>query len=310
MADIIITEFMDEAAVASLAEDYDVLYDPGLVDRMPDLLAALAGARAIIVRNRTQVNDRLLDAGRHLVVVGRLGVGLDNIDGGACDERGVAVKPALGANAAAVAEYVITALLVLRRGVFGATGDVIAGSWPRTALVGGEVAGMRLGLVGYGDIARQVASRAFALGMIVAAFDPYLPEDDPAWVGVESLDLEDLVVASDALSLHVPLNEGTKHLVDEHLIGLLPDTAIVVNTSRGGVVDEAALVAALREGRLGGAALDVFESEPIDTEGGSLFEGVPNLVLTPHVAGITRESNTRVSAMTADQVRAALEGRV
>ncbi len=307
MVDILITEFMDSDAVDGLRRDYDVLYDPGLVDRRPELLGALAGARALIVRNRTQVDDALLAAAPALAVVGRLGVGLDNVDVGACEARGVEVRPALGANATAVAEYVIAALLVLLRGAFRATGRVVAGDWPRTELAGREIAGKQLGLVGFGSTAREVAIRAFALGMTVATHDPYAAPDGPEVEDVRTMPLRDLLRSSEALSIHVPLTDETRYLIDAQALELLPVGAVLVNTARGGVVDEDALIDALRSGRLGGAALDVFESEPVDEVTGARFAEVPNLLLTPHIAGVTAESNARVSAVTAANVREVLE---
>jgi (S)-sulfolactate dehydrogenase len=308
MADIVISEFMDDTAVDTLRPEFDVLYDSGLVDRRGDLLAALPAARGLIVRNRTRVDAELLEAAPGLRVVGRLGVGLDNIDLDACREAGVEVRPATGANAVAVAEYVIAAAMALVRGVFDATRPVIAGEWPRQAFVGGEVAGRRMGLVGLGLIAREVAARALALGMDVAAYDPFLADDDPAWEGVERATLDHLVATSDVLSLHVPLTAQTRGLIDASRLAGMPPGAVLVNTARGGVVDEDAVVAALRSGRLGGAALDVFDAEPVDRTYGSRFDGVPNLILTPHVAGITVESNVRVSQVTADNVRSVLRG--
>ena len=181
MPDIVISEFMDEATVAELARDYDVLYEPELVERPADLKAALPGARALIVRNRTQVTDDLLAAGDSLQVIGRLGVGLDNIDLAACEARGIPVCPATGTNAVSVAEYVIAGILILRRGAYHASDRVLAGDWPRTELMGREAAGARLGLVGFGGIAREVAKRALALDMRIAAFDPFVADDDPIW---------------------------------------------------------------------------------------------------------------------------------
>jgi (S)-sulfolactate dehydrogenase len=168
--------------------------------------------------------------------------------------------------------------------------------------MGREASGKRFGLVGLGAIARQVAERAQALGMVVAAFDPLLPANDPAWENVARLPLEKLAESSDVISVHVPLTEQTRYLIDDSLIRRMRTGAILINSARGGVVDEQALVAALRDGRLGGAALDVFESEPLDVDGGAAFAGVPNLLLTPHIAGITDESNRRVSRVTAKNV--------
>ncbi len=317
MPKVVISEFMDEAAIAAELAGLDVVYDPGLVDRPEDLAAAAARADALIVRNRTQVRGALLDAARDLTVVGRLGVGLDNIDLPACRARGIAVYPATGANDGAVAEYVIASALLLLRGAYGATARVAAGTWPRNALMGREIAGKRLGLVGFGSIARETARRAAALGMAVAAHDPFVAADDPAWTQtwtpasgpVERTALDALIAGSDVLSLHVPLTDATRGLIDAAALARMPTGAILINAARGGIVDEAAVAAALRSGHLGGAALDVFEREPLDAAAGAVFAGVPNLILTPHIAGVTRESNVRVSAVTAAAVRRYLTER-
>lgn len=302
MADIVITEFMDEAAIREHFAGRDVLYDPKLVDDPPRLQAALADARALIVRNRTQVRPALLEHAPRLRVVGRLGVGLDNIDLDACKARDVAVYPATGANDLSVAEYVITAALVLLRRAWFVTDAVVAGQWPRTQSMGRELSGKRLGLVGYGAIARETAARGRALGMSVAAYDPHLPASHAAWRDAENLALDALLSSSDVVSLHVPLTPETRRIVDGRALGLMKPDAILVNAARGGVVDEDALVAALRAKRLGGAALDVFETEPLDAAAGAKFAGLPNLLLTPHVAGVTEESNVRVSGVTAAAV--------
>ncbi|KAB1073991.1 hydroxyacid dehydrogenase [Methylobacterium planeticum] len=307
MPKVVISEFMDETAIREILSGLDALYDPGLVDRPEALRDALAGADALIVRNRTQVRGDLLAAAPALRVVGRLGVGLDNIDVAACKARGVAVYPALGANDGAVAEYVIGTAMLLLRGAYGATREVAAGSWPRNALMGREIAGKRLGLVGFGSIARETARRAAALDLRVAAHDPFLRSDDPAWRpargAVESMSFEALVASSDVLSLHVPLTEETRGLIDAAAIGRMPAGAILINAARGGVVDEEAVSAALRSGHLAGAALDVFVDEPLAAAAGARFRDVPNLILTPHIAGVTQESNVRVSRVIAEAVR-------
>lgn len=305
MTDIVISEFMDQAAVDRLAAEFGVVYDKGLVDR-PDELAELAAqCRALIVRNRTQVRGRLLE-GRNLEVVGRLGVGLDNIDRAACEARNIAVIPATGANDLAVAEYVIAGLLMLLRKSYGESAAVAAGDWPRERLIGGEVSGKTLGLVGFGGIARQTAKRAQALGMRVMAFDPYIRADDALWreYGVEPVSLETLLAASDAVSLHVPLTDGTRHLINAATLGLMKPGAVFINAARGGVADERALADALVSGQVGGALVDVFEKEPLPA--GSPLAKAPNCILTPHIAGVTHESNIRVSALVADKVAQAL----
>jgi (S)-sulfolactate dehydrogenase len=304
---IVIAEFMDEAAVDALRARFDVRFDAGLVERRAELAAALGEADALIVRNRTRVDRELLAAAPRLRVVGRLGVGLDNIDVDACAARGIRVIPATGANALAVAEYVVCAALLLLRGAYLSSADVAAGKWPRAALgEGREAAGKTLGIVGFGGIGRLVARLALGLGMKVLATDAMIPPDSPAWreAGVTRGSLDELLGGADAVTLHVPLTADTRHLIDAGRIARMKPGAVLINTARGGVVDERALADALRSGRLGGAALDVFEAEPLPA--GSPLAGVPNLVLTPHVAGVTRESNERVSAMIAREVAAAL----
>ncbi len=302
MATIVISEFMDAAAVARLSARYATAYDPDLVECPAELASHLADARALIVRNRTQVRPELLDSAPALECVGRLGVGLDNIDGAACRVRGVAVYPATGANDLAVAEYVIASAMLLLRGAYRATAAVAAGEWPRQALIGRELSGKVMGLVGYGSIARETAKRAAALGMRCIAFDPYLDADSPAWGETGRRSLDQLLGEADVISLHVPLTDETRHMIDARAIERMGPGTIVVNAARGGVVAEAALVAALRQGKLAGAALDVFEHEPLKADAGALFSDIPNLLVTPHIAGVTQESNVRVSDLIANKV--------
>ena len=303
MADVVISEFMDQVSVDGLAEEFDVLYDPNLVDHADDLAAAVADARALIVRNRTQVRGALLEAAGALRVVGRLGVGLDNIDLQACKQRAVAVRPATGANDAAVAEYVIATAMILMRDAYAAGPQVIAGDWPRQRCMGREIGGKVLGLVGFGGIARETAQRARALGMSVMAHDPFVADTDPAWKGVERSELNKLLMGADVVSLHLPLTDGTRGLLDAQMIARMKMGAVLINTARGGIVDEDAVAESLRAGHLGGAAFDVFETEPVTAVAGARFAGIVNLVLTPHIAGVTQESNVRVSAVTAENVR-------
>jgi (S)-sulfolactate dehydrogenase len=302
MADIVITEFLDEAALAAVPPSLKVLYDPKLVDKPAELLAAVTSARALVVRNRTQVRGDLLAAGKVLKCVGRLGVGLDNIDVEACKARGIAVFPASGANDISVAEWVLASAMVLLRGAYGATDQVIAGKWPRNDLIGREIFGKTLGLVGYGAIARHTADRARALGMTILGYDPYLPASDPVWLQAKHATLDELLAHSDVVSLHVPLTPETRGLINPRSLKTMKPGAILINASRGGVVDEAAAADALRSGYLGGLALDVFDREPLPAELGSVFAGTRNLILTPHIAGVTQESNVRVSKVTIDTV--------
>jgi (S)-sulfolactate dehydrogenase len=307
MSDIVISEFMDQAAIDTVLRGRDVLYDPKLVDDKDRLYAALTDCRALVVRNRTQVRAPLLNAAPRLKVVGRLGVGLDNIDVEACAARKITVRPASGANDLSVAEYVITAALLLRRRAWYATSRLAAGEWPRMELIGGELSGARLGLIGFGAIARLTATKATALGMTVAAFDPFLPHDHAAWVDVTRESFEEILSTCDVVSLHTPLTAQTRRMLDADALRRMRSGAILINAARGGIVDEAALAAALSSGKLGGAALDVFETEPMSPAAAAVFKGIPNLILTPHIAGVTEESNVRVSEVTARAVMAALD---
>ena len=306
-ARIVISEFMDAPAVAALGQRFAVDYRPTLVDDVAALEAAVAHAEGWIVRNRTQVRGRLLEAAVRLRVVGRLGTGLDNIDVGVCERRRIQVIPATGANAESVAEYVITAALGGLRGAFFSTRAVEAGTWPRQMLSQGrEAAGKVLGIIGLGNIGRLTARKALAIGMRVIAHDPNLPTEAAGWRDVESppRSLDELLSESDVVTLHVPLTAQTRGLLDRVRLARMKRDAVLINTARGGLVDEAAVAQMLREGRLGAAALDVFEHEPLPAA--SPLAGVPRLLLTPHIAGITVESNERVSSLIAERVAAAL----
>ncbi|MDQ2963392.1 MAG: hydroxyacid dehydrogenase [Pseudomonadota bacterium] len=305
---VLISEFMDEAAVASLQRRFATTYDAELVARREELLGAVRNADALIVRNRTRVDDELIAAAGKLRVIGRLGVGLDNIDLPACAARGIQVIPATGANALAVAEYVIGTAMTLLRGAYGSTPAVAAGEWPRGSLGNGrELAGKTLGVVGFGGIGRLTARLGRVLGMGVIAFDAQIPATSAVWAEQQTTPrrFDELLGDADVVSLHVPLTPATRKLMDADKLALMKHEAILVNTARGGVVDECALAEALHAGRLGGAALDVFETEPLPAA--SPLAGCPHLILTPHIAGVTRESNTRVSIMIAEKVAAALE---
>jgi len=307
MTTIVISEAMDDGAVHTLHAHATVVYDPSLVDDAPRLHAAVAHADALIVRNRTQVRGALLDAMPRVRVIGRLGVGLDNIDVSACQARGLRVIPATGANAAAVAEYVLGSSLVLLRGAYHSNAAMLAGQWPRTPLSNGrEIAGKTLGLVGFGSIGQVTARLAQALGMHVMAYDPAIAANASLWqdCGVARSDLDALLAQADVVSLHLPLIKATKNLFSQERLARMKPGAILINAARGGICDEAAVATLLRSGHLGGAAFDVFASEPLPAN--SPWIDCPNLLLTPHVAGITVESNQRVSTLIAAEVLTAL----
>ncbi|MFJ7567624.1 hydroxyacid dehydrogenase [Herminiimonas sp. NPDC097707] len=305
---IVITEFMDDTAVALLASTFETTYKPALVDDRPALLAMLGNVDALIVRNRTKVDIALLDAAPTLRVVGRLGVGLDNIDVDACKARGIDVFPATGANAGAVAEYVIGTAMALLREAYTRSAETAAGTWPRTALSNGrEIAGKTLGLIGFGGIGQLTARLAQALGVTVIAHDPLLAPDAAIWQqsGVACKQLHEVLEQADIVSLHIPLTTNTRNLIGADALARMKPDAVLINTSRGEIVDEAALAQALHSGNLGGAAIDVFAQEPLAP--GNALANAPRVILTPHIAGVTTESNTRVSALIAQRVAAYLQ---
>lgn len=309
MPKIVITEFMTEEAVDGLASDHDVVYEQDLFERPADLLTLIGDAEGLIVRNRTQVTAELLDAAPQLRVIGRLGVGLDNLDMAACKARDIPVFPATGANDASVAEYVLGSAFYLIRRAFTATERILDGEWPRRDFVGEELQGRCLGLVGFGSIARMVATKAKSLDLDITAYDPHVAADHPAWRQVtQAPDLTSLLKRADIVSLHVPRLPSTENLIDQAAIDLMKPGAILINAARGGIVDEQALADALHHGRLGGAALDVLATEPPTEESVAKFRGLTNLILTPHIAGPTVQSDVRVSNATADNVRRALSG--
>jgi len=306
MATVLVSEFMDGSALAFLENRLSVDYAPGLFDDQQTLMQRISAVDALIVRNRTPVTRELLNHAGQLKVIGRLGVGLDNIDLDAAKQANIQVLPATGANAVAVAEYVMSALLHLRRPMTSGFQAMVGGDWPREQFIGGEISGKTLGLIGFGQIAQIVAKRAAAFGMRIAYFDPYIDASEHDSVATAVSSLDELLALSDSVSIHVPLTEDTHRLMNSQRLALMKSGAILINTSRGGIVDERALIHHIQTGHLGGAALDVFEHEPLDELKGARFDGIDALILTPHIAGVTHESNRRVSQVTAENVLRAL----
>lgn len=307
MPDIVITEFIDLAPVERLKSHYDVHLDEDLWQKPDELKDLTHNAKALIVRNRTQVTEAILNAGPGLKAIGRLGVGLDNIDVAACERRGIAVLPAFGVNARSVAEYVLaTALVLLRGSAYLGSERLAAGKWPRAEMGQGREAETRImGLIGFGSIGRVTADLARAAGFTTIAFDAQREVGETV-AGTDLVDLTTLLSRADVVTLHCPLTAETRNLIAAKELSAMKPGAILINTARGGIVDERALADALRSGHLGGAAVDVFATEPITSAAGELFKGLPNVILTPHIAGITVESNARTSAVTVDNVLRAL----
>ena len=308
MADVLISEFMDKGVAEGLIADFDTYWDPDLWSKRDELKARIADAKAIVVRNGTLVDVDLLDAAPNLKVVARMGVGLDTIDVEACKARGIEVCPSVGANAVSVAEYVMATAMVLLRGpTYFATRDVVAGVWDRPKFAGStEIAGRVMGIVGFGSIGQVVGEKARGMGMDVIAYDAMMPEDHPAWGQARRVTLDDLVAEADVLSLHCPKLPETIDLIDKRQFGRMKPEAVLINSARGGIVNEADCAEALRSGQIAGAALDTLDVEPITPEVCALFQGIDNLILTPHVAGVTKESNRRIAEVAAENVRRVL----
>lgn len=307
MADIVITERMDDDAVNWLRERFSVHYDPSLVDGQEEIPSLLQEARALIVRDRTWVSGDFISMVSHLECIGRIGVVFDNIDTLACEDAGIELIRADGANNRSVAEYVLTTAMMLLRGAYTSSDTVRSGQWPRANCTGREISGKTIGLLGYGEIGRSVARLARLFGLTVLAEDPFLTDDDPAWEFAERTSMHDLLQRADIVSLHMPHYERTHHMINADVLGHMKPDAVLISATRGGVVDEFALAAAMRAGHLTGAALDVFEQEPVPGLTGERFEGLDNLILTPRIAGLTEESTIRLSILIAERVAAKLQ---
>ena len=303
MSSILISEFITSQALETLRSKHTVVYEPELHKDRPALIAAMQNIEALVVRNLTQVNEEILAGAPKLKVVGRLGVGLENIELPACAKRNIKVIPATGANAESVAEYVVGAAVALTRGFIPATISTLKGEWPRPRFsTYHEFLGKTVGIVGFGSIGRVVAKKANAFGLKCLAYDPMLTQSSIDLDGftVPLLPLDQVLSSSDVITLHLPFLPETKNLFNASTLDQMKPGACLINTARGGIVDEKALVERLRSGHLSGAAIDVFEGEPAKDL--THFEGIENLILTPHIAGVTHESNERVSQMIADEV--------
>lgn len=307
---ILITEIIWNEGVEELVKQgLEVDYDENLWGNREKLLQVVKHYDAIIVRNQTKVDQELLEAGNRLKVVGRLGVGLDNIDTIAAKARDIKVIYARHANATSVAEYVMAAMLSANRPLHLADYDIRKGHWNRKKNTGEELADKTLGLIGLGEISHRVAKRANAFGMKVIGFDPFITEYDHivSETGVQVKDsLEELLSVSDFVSLHVPLTAATKYLISETELNRMKLSAVIINTSRGGIIDENELSIALNNHTIAGAFLDVLEIEPISQSNRLL--SCERVILTPHIAGLTNESQIRTSLLVAKEVAKILKG--
>ncbi len=298
---VIITDGIAKAGVKML-QDAGIEVDerPGLPPA--ELIQAIPAYDAIIVRSATKVTADVINAGKNLKVVGRAGVGLDNVDKKAADARGIKVVNTPAATSVTVAELALGHMLSCARSIPQATQSLREGKWEKKTFKGTELFGKTLGLIGSGRIGIELGKRAIAMGMSVLVYDPFIKESP---VG-KLVELADMLKSADYISLHVPKTDKTFHIINKDSIAQMKKGVVIVNCARGGVVDEEALYEALKSGQVGAAALDVFESEPIKDF--KLFS-LPNVIGTPHVGAQTKEGQERAGIGIAEEVRKVLLGK-
>lgn len=301
---VLVTEKLSDAGLELLRRDFQVDVRPELARE--GLVEAIGPYDALVVRSQTKVTADVVAAGENLKVVARAGIGLDNVDVEAATRRGVMVVNAPQSNIVSAAEHTMALLLAQARNVPRANAELKGGRWERSAYQGVELQGKTLGVVGLGRVGALVAQRCAAFGMRIIAFDPYVPKERAKEMGIELMPtLEALLVQADFITVHLPRSSDTEGLIGERELALVKEGARLVNTARGGIVDEEALAKALEEGRLAGAALDVFADEP--TTASPLF-GLDQVVVTPHLGASTAEAQDKAGASVAEMVRLALSG--
>lgn len=302
---VLIADSIASSAVAKLKEEFEVVehhYTP------EELLSEIGKYHAVIVRSATKIPREVIEAGTKLKVIGRAGVGVDNIDVGTATKKGIYVVNSPRASTISVAEMTIALILALGRRVVQASIRTKRGEWPKKEFMGMELFGKKLGFVGCGRIGSEVAVRALAFGMKPIIYDPYLPPELFLKFGAdEIIDLGELFEKSDFITIHALLNDETRGMISDREFDLMKPTAYLVNCARGGIVDEEALYVALKEGKIAGAALDVFTVEPVKES--KLFE-LENLYVSPHVAASTKEAQERAGSITAEQIRLVLLGKL
>ena len=301
---VLVAEAIAPEGIEALRARHEVDVRTGLSDE--ELRGAVGDYDALIVRSQVAVDAALIAAGPRLQVIGRAGVGVDNVDLDAATRAGITVVNAPTGNTIAAAEHTLALLFALARRVPAADASMRRGEWSRSALQGVQLRGRTLGIIGLGKIGMAIAERARALGMTLLGSDPYVTAEQAALRGVELVDMNELLECSDTVTVHVPLSRATTGLIDAKAIRRMKPGVFILNVARGGIVDERALADALREGRVGGAGIDVFDVEPPT---GSPLLDAPNTVLTPHLGASTAEAQVAVAEEIAEQVLDVLDGR-
>jgi (S)-sulfolactate dehydrogenase len=300
---ILITEFMDVEYVELLKTNFDVTINHDLSTNNGELKKIINSFDALIVRNKTQVNKEVLDKANNLKFVGRLGVGLDNIDTEYCKNHNIHVQPATGMNADSVAEYVFNTALTLLKNIPLMHQETLNGNWPRTSISSRELRGKTIGLLGFGLIAKKVSTLAKVFDTQIIAYDPYLDSSVGNQFNAKLLDLNEVFKLSDVISVHLPLTKNTKNILNYAAFEKMLKQPIIINSSRGSIVNEEDLIRAYQEKLISGFALDVYNTEPVPKSFLEKIKKNTNCILTPHVAGVTEESNKRVSEFIANAVK-------
>ena len=302
---VLVADKIADDGVATLKAIAEVDVRPGLSEN--ELAQIIGDYEALVVRSETQVTRRVLEAGAKLQVVGRAGVGIDNIDVEAATERGVVVVNAPQGNTIAATEHTISLILATARHIPQADASLRAGEWRRKEFMGTELRGKTLGILGLGNIGYEVARRAVAMEMRVIAYDPFVSEGRAESIGVELASVEEVITGSDFITVHLPLNETTRGIIGSKEIARMKPDVRLINVARGGIIDEHALVEGVRSGKVAGAAIDVFTSEPPEADV-PLFDD-PRIIVTPHLGASTMEAQGRVAVDVAEQIVDVLEGR-
>ena len=295
MINILITEFIDPEALKILSKDFNVIYKKDIWENSDYLKKEINKFDGIIVRNKTNLNQSILEKAVNLKYIGRLGVGLDNIDTEYCKKNNIFVQPATGMNADSVAEYVISSSLSLLKKTKLINEKTQSGQWPRTSITTNELKGKILGLIGFGDIAKKVLKLINAFEVTTIAFDPFITSQEMEEHNVKKVTFENILSLADIISIHVPLNNETKYLFDKKTFQKMNNKPIIINSSRGGIINETDILEAYKNNYISGFALDVYEHEPVNKIFLKNITNDMNCILSPHIAGVTEESNTRVS---------------
>ena len=300
---ILITEFMEVKSVEILKTNFDVTFDQDLSTNSNELKKIISNFDALIVRNKTQVNKEVLENAPNLKFVGRLGVGLDNIDIEYCKSNNIHVQPATGMNADSVAEYVINTSLSLLKNIPLMHRETSIGNWPRTSISSQELKGKTIGLLGFGLIAKKVSVLAKVFNASIIAYDPFVDPSIGNEFDVKLIDINEIFKLADIISIHLPLSETTKNLLNYEAFKKMKKQPIIINSSRGSIINEHDLLKAYDEKLISGFALDVYDIEPVQKIFLNKIKSNTNCILTPHIAGVTIESNSRVSEFIANSVQ-------